>query len=66
MLNLCSHAWAAPPETSACSAIVMSSEGRVLYEKNADAKSLIASTTKLMTAIVTLENAELSELVDIT
>lgn len=66
MLNLSAYALAAPPETSTHSAIVISSGGRVLYEKNADAKSLIASTTKLMTAIVTLENAELSELVDIT
>jgi len=29
--------------------------GRVLYEKNADSKSLIASTTKIMTAIVVCE-----------
>ena len=26
--------------------------GRVLYEKNADSQSLIASTTKIMTALV--------------
>lgn len=29
--------------------------GRVLYEKNADAQSLIASTTKIMTALVVCE-----------
>ena len=29
--------------------------GRLLYEKNADAKSLIASTTKIMTALVVCE-----------
>jgi len=29
--------------------------GRVLYEKNADARSLIASTTKIMTALVVCE-----------
>ncbi len=54
------------PCPSAQSAIVITSEGRTVYEKNADAKSLIASTTKIMTAIVTLENAKLNELVDIT
>ena len=54
------------PCPSAQSAIVMTSNGRTLYEKNADSRALIASTTKLMTAIVTLENARLNELVDIT
>lgn len=29
--------------------------GRVLYEKNADQQSLIASTTKIMTALVVCE-----------
>ena len=38
---------------SAQSAIVLdASTGRVLYEKNADKQSLIASTTKIMTALV--------------
>lgn len=49
------------PGTSALSAIVMHSGGEVIYEKNADARSLIASTTKLMTAIVAIENNALSE-----
>ena len=39
------------------SAILMeSSTGRVLYEKNADDRSLIASTTKIMTALVVCEH----------
>ena len=58
-------AYAEAPCPSARSAIVMTSKGRIMYEKNADDRSLIASTTKLMTAIVTLENARLNELVDI-
>ena len=33
--------------------------GDVLYEKNADERMLIASITKIMTAIVVLENSEL-------
>ena len=41
---------------SAHSAIVMDAmTGRVLYEKNADEQSLIASTTKIMTALVVCE-----------
>ena len=35
--------------------LVDAQTGRVLYEKNADAQSLIASTTKIMTALVVCE-----------
>ncbi len=35
--------------------LVDGSTGRVLYEKNADSQSLIASTTKIMTALVVCE-----------
>ena len=41
------------------------SSGRVLYGKNADQVLAMASTTKIMTCIVALENAELSEMVEI-
>ena len=42
---------------SAEKAILMdASTGRILYEKNADSKSLIASTTKIMTALVVCEH----------
>ena len=37
--------------------------GRVLGSKNMDEKMLIASTTKIMTAIVALENAEATKLI---
>lgn len=41
---------------SAESAILMDAQtGRVIYEKNADKQSLIASTTKIMTALVVCE-----------
>lgn len=36
--------------------LVDGATGRVIYEKNADAPSLIASTTKIMTALVVCEN----------
>ena len=42
-------------EISAASAIVMAADGSCIYEKNADEPRLIASTTKLMTALVAIE-----------
>ena len=46
-----------PPSISASSAILMDAEsGRVLYEKDAHSRRLIASTTKLMTALVAVES----------
>ena len=51
---------------SAGSAVVMDAHsGKVLWEKNSQAKSLIASTTKIMTALVVLENAPLDEIVTV-
>lgn len=47
-------------ELSAHSAIVMCADtGDVLFEKNADEQMLIASITKIMTAIVIIENCDL-------
>ena len=46
--------------TSAASAILMEQDsGRVLYEQSADEKRLIASITKIMTAVVALEEGDL-------
>ncbi len=51
---------------SAKATILMHADsGRVLYEKNADEHMLIASTTKIMTAIVVLEHCELDDLVEV-
>ena len=45
------------PDTSAVSAVLMDADsGRILYAKNADEPRLIASITKLMTALVALES----------
>lgn len=53
-------------EVSAQSAILLDGEsGQVLWEKNADRQSLIASTTKIMTALVVLERAELDDVVEV-
>ena len=49
---------------SAESAIVISGDtGEVIFEKNADARMLVASTTKIMTALVVLENSSPDEAV---
>ncbi len=60
-------ALAAAPETSAQSAILIDAQsGRVLYEKNPNEERLIASITKLMTALVAAEShPNLSETVTI-
>lgn len=47
-------------------AVLMSKDtGRILWGKNEDTPLAMASTTKIMTAIVVLENAELDELVSV-
>lgn len=60
-------ATAAAPENAAVSAILMDARsGRVLYEKNADEKRMIASITKLMTALVAVESTpDVQEIVKI-
>ncbi len=56
----------AAPSVSAQSALVMELEsGRVLYQKNGEAKLPMASTTKIMTAIVALERGNLKDKIKI-
>ena len=51
-----------PPRIAASSAIVMDfASGRILYEKNAYIRRSIASTTKIMTAIVAIENGDFED-----
>ena len=60
------RAYAAGTDNAAQAAIVVHPEtGTVLYEKNADARLGIASTTKIMTALVVLEHCALDEPVEI-
>lgn len=55
-----------PPKIEAGAAIVIDSEsGRVLFEKNAYSRRAIASTTKIMTAIVAIENGNLNDRVKV-
>ncbi len=68
MTVLCSRTAQAAdtPMVSAQAAVVYHvGTDRVLYEKNADAPMLIASTTKIMTALVALEHCGLQDVVTI-
>lgn len=53
------------PAVSAVSAVVMNSGGEIVFEKDADRRSLIASTTKLLTALVVLERVDPAEELEI-
>ncbi len=53
---------AKPPDISASSAILIeASTGEVLYARDAEQRRPIASTTKLMTALLTMEKAKLAD-----
>lgn len=59
--------WPKGPQVYADSAVVMDMEsGAILYAKQADKKHFPASITKLMTTLVALENAELTDKVTFT
>lgn len=53
------------PDISARNAIVVRSDGEVYFERDADAQVKIASTTKVMTAIVALEHASLDTVITV-
>lgn len=54
------HARADAPRIEATAAILVDAEtGQVLYEKNADERRSIASTTKIMTALLIIERGQL-------
>lgn len=52
--------------SSKCGVLMEQTTGRVLFEKCARDEMYIASITKIMTAIVAIENADLDDLVEIT
>ncbi len=55
-----------PKKINAYCAILMDkSTGRILWEKNATEKRAMASTTKIMTCIIALENAKLDDIVTV-
>ena len=63
----CIPAVAEAVEVSATACVLMDADsGRVLYEKNGRQRMLIASTTKLMTALVALEQGEPAQVITVT
>ena len=53
-------------DLSASAAILVDADsGRVLYERNADARMLIASTTKILTALVAIRDGNLGDTVKV-
>ena len=57
---------AAAVDVSASAAVLMDMDsGRVLYERNAGTRMLIASTTKILTALVAIRDGNLSDLVKV-
>ena len=52
-------------DTSKSSIVMDMGSGRILYQKNPDKKMLIASTTKIMTAIIALEHGNLNKKVKV-
>ena len=63
LMFLCSFTfkvYAAP-----CEIVMDADSGRILYAKNKDEKHLIASTTKILTALVVLNNSKTDEIVTI-
>lgn len=54
------------PDIGAAAGVLMTEDGRVLWARDADRERAMASTTKIMTAIVALENGSLDEQVQIT
>ena len=64
LTTLAPNAFAVRDDISSHSTIVMCADtGDVLYEDDADERMLIASLTKIMTAILVIENCDLDELV---
>ncbi len=60
------NAYAEALTVSASSAVLIEADsGRVLYEKNADMRRLMASTTKIMTALVAIESGDLDRRIKI-
>lgn len=56
----------ASPENSAKSAVVIDAEsGKILYEKDAHTRKGMASTTKIMTALIALETTALDKIVTV-
>ncbi len=67
ILLLVNIAWAAAaPEVTADAAVVLDADtGELLYDKNGDKREYPASTTKVMTSILALENGRMDRIVEV-
>lgn len=55
-----------PPDLTASGIVIMDADsGTILYEKNPDERLAPASTTKIMTALITLKNYDLEDVVTV-
>lgn len=54
---------AAMPDVTMKAGVLVTNDGRVLWSRNADDERAMASITKIMTALVVLDNAKLDEVV---
>ena len=62
--SVCFKVCAAPPDISAsCACLADAVTGKIIYEYNASKRAPMASTTKIMTAIVAIENGDLNDAV---
>ena len=65
ILNVSTNANTIPKVNSRAVLILDTESKKVIYEKNGYSKRAMASTTKIMTAIVVLENSKLTDVVQI-
>ena len=56
---------AAVPDVAMPAGVLRTSDGRTLWERDPDAERAMASTTKIMTALVVLDAADLDEMVTV-
>ena len=56
---------AAAPETVAPAGILRTADGRTLWEREADDRRAMASTTKIMTALVVLDRADFGDVITV-
>ena len=63
VLVLPAYAWEAPGVSARAALLMEAGSGDILYESNADEPMLIASTTKILTALVALERCDPEQVV---
>ena len=65
IFSVCVSAAPSPGDSSLCSVVIEAESGDIIFEKNAHERRGPASTTKIMTALVALENSRTDDIVKI-